>query len=435
MLNQINQAKRYLAEQGVGSEERVVIIASNSVAYACFICACWELAVTVVPLSNKQPKSVVDKIISDVDPALIISDDLGNYPSAIELNLICSTELNLFSGVSLADLDLDFDAIADIIFTSGSTGDPKGVIHSLSNHYHSALGAHEIIPFNKGNIWMAALPFYHISGLSLILRALLHGGMLYFPKAGESVEDCLGEVSHISLVPVQLSRLLQNESSAQRMAEMDAVLVGGAPLNRVLRDKSRELGLPLFTTYGSSEMSSQITTTSGKGVFADNNSGQLLAGRELMIADDGEILVRGEVLCRGYLVNGVFEDCVDEDSWFHTNDIGRLNEGGDLFVRGRKDLMFISGGENIFPEEIESALESHPSVLRAVVVARECGEFGQRPVAFIKFAGGELCFDELKAFLSDRIAGFKIPDVVYPWPDSLEDNIKIPRSYFVSQVL
>jgi len=430
MLNVIEQGKVNLRELGCSKDDRVVIVADNSVAFVCFICACWSLGVTVVPLSRKQPKAVIDKIISDLQPDLVVADDLGLLPNAIEFNSICFTESNLFTGVALADLRFDHDMTADIIFTSGSTGEPKGVVHTISNHYYSALGAHGTIPFSEGDTWMASLPMYHISGLSLIMRSLIHGGALFFPEEGRTDADCLGQVSHISLVPVQLARLMEDVNAAAQLAKLKAVLVGGAPTSSELRSSAQGLGLPLFATYGASEMSSQITTTSSGGAFIENNSGGLLDERELSFAEDGEILVRGKTLCSGYFADGAVLQVTDINGWFHTGDIGSLNDEAELYVRGRKDSMFISGGENVFPEEVEVALESHPLILKAVVAGRDDVEYGQRPVAFIEFAGEGVDYSEVKMFLSDKVEGFKIPDVILPWPNSIDTDIKLPRIYF-----
>jgi len=430
MLEVVEQGKMNLRNLGCSKGDRVVIIVDNSVACVCFICACWSLGIIVVPLSKKQPESVIDKIVADVQPNFVVVDDLALLPNAVELDTICTTESNLFKGVALADLRLDHDVISDIIFTSGSTGEPKGVVHTITNHYYSALGAHGTIPFSEGDTWMASLPMYHISGLSLIMRSLLHGGALFFPKEGGANADSLGQVTHISLVPLQLARIMEDINAAEKLVQLKAVLVGGAPIRSELRSRALDMDLPLFVTYGSSEMSSQVTTTHSGGAFIENNSGQLLDERELSFSEDGEILVRGKTLCSGYFADGAVLQVTDTNGWFHTGDIGVLSDEAQLYVRGRKDSMFISGGENIFPEEIELALESHPLILKAVVVAKDDVEYGQRPVAFVEFAGDAVDYNDVKIFLSDKIAGFKIPDVILPWPNSIESDIKFPRIHF-----
>ena len=179
--------------------------------------------------------------------------------------------------------------------------------------------------------------------------------------------------------------------------------------------------LPVFTTYGLTEMASQVATM--PFVAAPDKratSGKVLRHRQLEIAPDGEILVRGATLFAGYVDESGIDPGVDADGWFHTGDLGALDGEGFLTVNGRKDFMFISGGENIHPEEIEKALLALSGIERAAVVPVDDPEFGQRPVAFLKTDGPLPNRDELKRLLSDRIEAFKVPVAVLPWPDSVE---------------
>ena len=179
-------------------------------------------------------------------------------------------------------------------------------------------------------------------------------------------------------------------------------------------------------------MASQVTI--GK---ADNHghSGSLLKHRELKIADDGEILVKGKTLFLGYVENDIAELPLDDQGWFHTSDIGKLDKKGRLTFLGRKDNMLISGGENIFPEEIESYLMQLSGVENAIVVGIKDQEFGERPVAFVKCSNG-LSFgqfsDQIRTALEKNLPRYKIPVRFLNWPKHVVNgSLKPDRQKFI----
>ena len=155
------------------------------------------------------------------------------------------------------------------------------------------------------------------------------------------------------------------------------------PPERSLR-QSVKLGLNIYLTYGLTEMSSQVAT--GKVTQINQACVKVLPYRQISISPEGEILVKGEVLFKGY-VAGAKIHLPLTNGWFPTGDMGQLDKEGCLTVIGRRDSMFISGGENIHPEEIEKALLSIKGIEQAMVVPKEDKEFGQRPIAFVKFEG------------------------------------------------
>ncbi|HEX42035.1 MAG TPA: hypothetical protein ENN81_08245, partial [Phycisphaerales bacterium] len=158
-------------------------------------------------------------------------------------------------------------------------------------------------------------------------------------------------------------------------------------------------------------------------------SGRLLPYRDLRIAEDGEIRVGGRTLFDGYVEAGSIRPAIDADGWFHSGDIGALDEAGFLYVRGRRDSMFISGGENIHPEQIERVLEEASGVERAVVVGVPCGDMGQRPVAFVKMRMGEpLAGETLRHWVAQRLERFKTPVAFLQWPASLDRQEKPNRT-------
>ena len=238
-------------------------------------------------------------------------------------------------------------------------------------------------------------------------------------------------ITHISMVPTQLIRIMDSNAPSY-LSGMKAVLLGGDSVPADLIARATENRIPLVTSYGSTEMTSQITATMPRDSISHVfTSGKLLPYRQLMISDDGEILVRGATLFKGY-VNGRKTIKTGDGRWFHTGDLGFLDKDGYLTVTGRKDNMFISGGENIQPEHIEREILKLDGVAQAIVVSVEDYEYGNRPVAFIMMKDN-VALDPVKITggLAGRLPKFMIPVSIYPWPDEVEQKgIKINRQYF-----
>jgi len=329
-----------------------------------------------------------------------------------------------------------------VILTSGSTAAEKGVLLSFSNLYYNALGSNRNIVLEPGDRWLVSLPLFHVGGIGVLFRCFLARAAVVIPNGEESILQSVERysITHLSLVSTQLVRMLNELSQARSglFSGIKAVLLGGSAISQELIREAISCGLPVFTTYGMSEMGSQVTTTApGDGLEKLKTSGKLLAFRQIKIADDLEICVKGETLFQGYIDGDGVVLPVDSDRWFHTGDLGRIDSQGYLEVIGRKDNMFISGGENIVPEEIEAVLEGVPGIERVVVVPKVDEEFGFRPVCFIKRKeldeGGEsLSEQNIIEYLKGRLPGFKVPRVFYEWPSDYKDgdSLKVKRPYF-----
>lgn len=303
---------------------------------------------------------------------------------------------------------------ATIIFTSGSSSLPKAVLHTYSNYYYSALSSNENIRVQINDRWLLSLPLHHIGGLSIVFRTLLAGGTLVGYDRTVPLENTINinKVTHVSVVSTQLRRILH---SPQKLKSLKAVLVGGGMVPDDLITKAVELNIPIYKTYGMSEMSSQVTTTSQDAAQEELlTSGKILKYRKIHIADDNEILVKGEVLCKRY-VNA--EIPIDKDGWFHTGDIGSFDSSENLIVLGRKDRMFISGGENIYPEPIEKIIMGMDTIVKSCIVSKKSDEYGEVGVLFYKTEDGiEISITQLKKFLQDKIHLYEIPKELYKFP-------------------
>ena len=411
MLNVVTDTETRLRGLGVLPGMRVAFHVPNSAAMVVTMLACWRIGAVVVPLSLRYTQTQLGAAIEGMACDVLITQEM--------LERLCPYQGDVFESVCLSDLDLDLSHDATIVLTSGSTGQPKGVLHTLANHVASARASDEVLPFAEGDVWGVSLPMYHVGGLALIMRALLHGGGLLFAGKDWSATLVQKTVTHLSVVPTQLATLLAQSDTAAALAQLKILLVGGAPCPQSLVHQAQALGVPIHITYGASEAGSQITTTRYDPV----GSGRALSHAEVRIAAGGEILVKAQSLCRGYVTQGVVTPLKDEQGWFHTGDLGSLDAQGHLFVLGRKDTQFISGGENIRPEEIEQAILTLPEVEQCVVVPVPDATYGQRPAAFVKGAASRAAMMDALGCLEK----FKHPDHFFDWPKDLVGSLKPNR--------
>lgn len=307
------------------------------------------------------------------------------------------------------DCEWDMNALATLLSTSGSTGIPKLACHSLGNHYYSALGSNSIIQLFPEDRWLLSLPLYHVGGLQILFRCFLSGATALISEKPLLETILHRRITHLSLVPTQLFRLLKEDKRALKKAaqQVKAILLGGGPISVKLFEQARDLGFPVYPTYGCTEMTSQICTDLSRGIPL--SCGYPLPYREIALAKDGEILVKGQTLFQGYWKTG----CKLDNGWFATGDLGQLDQEGRLKLLGRKDNLFISGGENIQPEEIERHLLEIPGVIQAIVVPLPDAEFGAKPVAFIDQEDNELHPDTIQRLLRKQLPSYKIPIQVH----------------------
>ncbi|MDZ7346245.1 MAG: AMP-binding protein, partial [candidate division KSB1 bacterium] len=306
---------------------------------------------------------------------------------------------------------------ASILFTSGSTGEPKACVNSFSNHFYSALGANENMPLEPADRWLLSLPLFHVGGLGVLFRTMLSGASVVIPpEPSLSASLDFTEPTHLSLVHTQLYRLLQDSARLASLRRYRGILLGGSAFPEPLIRQAVEERLCIHTSYGSTEMSSQITATPPRASLEELlTSGRLLRYRNLWFAEDGEIHVSGKTLFLGYW-NGETLTRPEKEGGFPTGDLGFLDEGGNLLIKGRKDNLFIAGGENISPEEIERHLIQLKDVAEAVVVPIPDPEYGALPAAFIRTLSGAPAHRVDLTPIRRSLPGLKIPRRVWDLP-------------------
>jgi O-succinylbenzoic acid--CoA ligase len=425
-----------LASAGIKEGNIVAIVAPNSPAMFLLLTALLRMGAVAAPVNNRFPGKQIEGVLQRLAPKMTFVDpatDLIETEETIELVKFVADAVEVASAVFPAASDNERPV--SVIHTSASSGKPKAALHSFSNHWHSATGSAMNLPFGPGDCWLLSLPLYHVGGYSMMYKSLLGGGAIAVPAQEASLAVSLTHfpITHLSLVPTQLYRMLRSPGGSELLRRLKAVLLGGSAVSAPLLEEAVKEKLPVYVSYGSTEMSTQVSTSPRPVTVPRNDSGAILPCREAMIAPDGEILVKGPCLFMGYLEEGRLNTARDDDGWFHTGDMGVISEERLLTVLGRKDSMFVSGGENIHPEEIEMALTAVPGIEEAVVVPAPDMEYGMRPMAWIRTsdnAGPDDSF--IAASVGARLGRLKTPSSfnrVQEWI-TIAGSAKIDRGWY-----
>ncbi|MEO3890058.1 AMP-binding protein [Nonomuraea sp. B5E05] len=283
--------------------------------------------------------------------------------------------------------------VAVVIATSGSTGAPKGVLLSATALRSSAAASLRRVEASKGERWLCCLPVSHVSGLQVLVRALLSESEPIIHPSFDPRAVLASGADHVSLVPTQLHRLV---GLGADLSVFRTILLGGAAPRPGLLEQARDLGARLVTTYGMSE-------TCGGCVY----DGQPFYNVDLKVGDDGLIRIAGPVLFSGYRFGG---PAPLEDGWFVTSDLGELT-GGRLRVLGRADDVINTGGEKVVAGAVTAVLCTHPEVADAAVFGTPDPEWGERVTAVVVPANPDTppTLEQLTAYCRDRLPPYAAP--------------------------
>ena len=420
-----------LIECGVSTGGRVATLLADDAASVALVHAARRVGAVLVPLNRRaavpELKHQLSAVTADVlvhdeehrgqAAAVVASADDGRHRVVVlEIeSLLTRTTVAVSAERHLRD-EVELDAAATILFTSGTTTGPKAAVLSHGNHVASADAWEALLRPRADDRWLACLPLFHVAGLAMLIRASRWGVPIelhtrFEPEAVAAAIE--GGVSHLSLVAPMLERLLEVRPWNAVPTSLRAVLLGGGPLSPRLLTRAYELGLPLVTTYGMTETSSGVAA--GGSILrprGDPSTFLPLNGVELRTTANGEIEVRGAMVFSGYLEAHMRFDrrAISTDGWFATGDVGEIMVGGELRLLDRRDDLIISGGENVYPAEVEAVLVEHPAVAEAAVLGRPDARWGAVPIALIVITPGALVSDAtLAAHCRERLAAYKVP--------------------------
>ena len=412
--------------------DKVGILMANGLPFVGSLLSLMRMGMIAVPLNTRLTKPELKWQVDNADCQLILCDPStvaqahGLGIAALELRqqsfIEPPSEYNEFGWMNLAD---DFA----IVHTSGTSGRPKAALLTYGNIFSNALGSSLKLDNRPSDRWLCVLPLYHLGGLSILLRSLIYSSAIdLMPAAPFDVHRVNQKLSDhpitlVSLVPTMLQRLLEAKTKPWNPYLRLILLGGEAPSPRLLQRCIAD-EIPIATSYGLTETASQVATALPELVYRKPGTvGKPLLLATVRVVDDlgkdvpanvhGEVLVGGETVMRGYYNDPAATAQALRDGWLHTGDIGYLDEDGDLFVLQRRNDLIVSGGENIYPAEVESVLRAHPAVEEAVVVGLDDADWGQRAAAAVQLKPErEINAETLIAFARERIAGYKIPRVI-----------------------
>lgn len=433
-----------LAALGVGPGDRIASLLHNGPVPVLLVHAALRLGATLLPLNVRLGEAELAWQLADAAPRLLVVEELT--AACIEqarsaAPLLAFVGIDAASAARLGTRALgdvrevaftprvahDPDDVLAIIYTSGTTGLPKGAMLTVGNFWWSAIGSALNLGTARDDRWLACMPLFHVGGLSIVLRAAIYG-ITVIVQAGfdaEAVNRAIDEqrVTIVSLVSVMLQRTMDARADRQFPPSLRCILLGGGPVPGPLLERCAAMGAPVVQTYGLTETASQVATlapedalrklgAAGRPLYP--NALRILRedGREAGPDEPGEIVVRGPVVMAGYAGRPEATARAIVDGWLHTGDVGRVDAEGFLYVLDRRDDLVVTGGENVYPAEVEAVLLSHPDVLEAAVVGLPDAVWGQRVVAVVHLRDGAPPFhagEDLRAHCRSHLAGYKTP--------------------------
>jgi O-succinylbenzoic acid--CoA ligase len=420
----------WLQDADAGDGKPVALLAWNSLRAAAAIHAVPRAGSVLVPLNARLTADELAWQLRDSQSALLLYDEANADLARAAARAAAVPAFPLPDPASLPQrplepADLRLDAPHSIIYTSGTTGRPKGVVLTFGNHLWSAVGSALNLGLRADDAWLACLPFFHVGGLSILLRGVLYGIEVSvherFDAQRVNEEIDRGGITLISVVATMLRRMLDVRGDAPFPASLRCILTGGGPVPRDLLERCARIGAPVVQTYGLTEAASQVCTLAPEDALRKlGAAGKPIFPTQVRITEDsgapcppgvpGEILVRGPTVMAGYHRNPEATAQKVRGGWLATGDIGYLDEEGYLYVLDRREDLIVTGGENVAPAEIEGVLREHPAVADAAAVGIPDPEWGQAVVAAVELRpGAHLTPAELLAFARARLAAFKCP--------------------------
>ncbi|HZA52415.1 MAG TPA: o-succinylbenzoate--CoA ligase [Myxococcaceae bacterium] len=402
-----------LRARGVESGDRIAVLSRNRAELVSMFHATARVGAVWVPLNARLTAAELTPQLQRIRPRWIFAEEeLSDRAPGVES--MESARRPPAPEVDGATQAVEPRSVRAVLFTSGTAGSPKGAELTFESFEASARGSAANLGGGPDQRWLACLPLFHVGGLAMVHRCAAYGACLVLHRrfdAAEVARDLTAQrISHLSLVPTTLVWLL-DAWDGRAPTSLRAILVGGAPLSVDLAARARSRGFPVMHTYGLTEACSQVTTE--RLAEADGRTaGPPLEGVRVRIRGElGEIQVRGPTVMRGYLDDPVSTAEAFDEGWLRTGDLGALDSAGRLTVAARRSDLILSGGENVYPAEVEAALASHPEVAEVAVVGVGDGRWDQVPVALCVPRDRSRALDAraLEQWCRERLAGFKVP--------------------------
>lgn len=423
-----NNTAANLQNRGVKKGDRVALLAPNDICYFDLLFACGKIGAIFVPLNWRLSVHEINEILQDCTPILIgvheqfihIYDQLP-YKKPPSFN-VGAFEKNIFKKIEEIS---ETDPLA-MIYTGGTTGKPKGVVLSHRSILWNGINSILSWGLTDQDVTVNYMPMFHTGGLNaLSIPILMMGGTVVIGHhfdAAEAVESINRyHCTIILLVPTMYHMLIQSEEfKSNHFPSMKIFLSGAAPCPMQIYEAFQKKGLAFKEGYGLTEAGpnnfyinpeeAQLKRGSvGKPMMFNSITLEKTNGREATANEVGELLIRGKHAFSFYWNNEQATKETMTDGWIRTGDLARRDEQGYYYIVGRKKDMIITGGENIYPLEIEHWLAEHPAIEEAAVIGLPDEKWGEVVAAFIVFKEWSITEGELKTYCEAKLGRYKIP--------------------------
>ena len=453
-----NRIANALLAKGVGKGDRVALLMMNGVEYVESFFACAKIGAVTVPLNWRLVPSEHEFLINDSGSVALLYDnefdetaaDLHGRETCIEHWVrvgdsdSCPDWSDSYDEVTKAARSSEPSAEAEaddrlfIMYTSGTTGLPKGVVHTHNTTMWGSLTLNMTCDMRPGDKYLQVMPLFHVGALTPAIAVIHHGGKLVIMRAfdPDKVIDVIsGEKCETSLL---VPAMLQMMWASPRREELGAsnirwILCGAAPVPVSVILNYKGIGIEIHQVYGLTETcgpacvigAADATSKAGSAGPAFFHTDVRVvdeSGEDVAVGEVGEVTVRGPHIMTEYWNRPDATAGTLRNGWLHTGDLATVDAEGFVYIRDRMMDMIISGGENIYPAEVENVLTGHPAILECAVIGLFSEKWGEVPLAIVSLKEGETATPEdIIGYCEDKLARFKIPKAV-------EFSSDIPRN-------
>lgn len=434
-----NQGAHLLrSEYGISKGDRVAVLATNELEYVFLFFALQRLGAILVPVNFRLTQREVDHIITDSSPKMVLfqeayRDIVEKLPSSISpMKLLLQGENSFSAKLSAMTPQSEYAFNAQeldpvmILYTSGTTGAPKGAILTYKMLFWNSINTTLRLNISQNDCIVIFLPFFHTGGWNVLTTPFIHRGakVVFLKKFDAEQILSLSEKEKATMifgVPTTMEMMARSpQFSKVDLKSVRYAIVGGEPMPLELIKVWDKKGIPIRQGYGLTEFGPNVFSLNEEDAIrkigsigfpnfyieakvVDND------GRELGDNQVGELVLRGPMCMQGYWHNDKATQETIKEGWLYTGDLVRRDSEGYYYVVGRKKDMYISGGENVYPPEVEQILRAHPKVIEAAVIGVPDDKWGEVGKAFVVAEDSSLTSEELLNHCLQNLAKFKIP--------------------------
>ena len=443
----VNRVANMLLDQGIKKGDRVAILMMNSVEFVEVYLATAKIGGVVVPLNWRLVADELEFILRDSGSVVL---GYGEEFSELATELYSRGEKTLLKkwfcskGNNNPEFSIDYESARDeaeasepaigakdddllyIMYTSGTTGLPKGVVHTHNTMFWAIATILATAEMREGDRYLAALPMFHVGSLTPITANLYLGGTSVVMREFDPVRawQLFDEEKITSglLVPAMLNFMIQVEQKNEfDRSNLRWIQSGASPLPVSLIEKYLEMNIDIHQVYGLTESCGPACLITGTdAVEKIGSTGKAFFHTEVRVVDEdgddveptvqGEVWVRGKHIMKEYWNRAdATAETITQDGWLRTGDVASVDEQGFVYIQDRIKDMIISGGENVYPAEIENLILSHPQVVEVAVIGQPSNRWGESPFAVIVKNDDALSEEDVLSFCDGKLARFKLP--------------------------